>query len=108
MTQEETEVQRIIRNAVDGGEMRKQDKAPKNGEDIKKELPAEADIMGDPEDDGSAVEDDREHCFQEEGFEDTKEMKDNSVRSTYITRQSYTKPEAVGRYVDLPVLKHFV
>jgi hypothetical protein len=108
LTREEAEVKWVIRNAVDKGEMRKQDEAPKDREDIKKELPAEADVTDDPEDDGSAVEDDREHCFQEEGFEDTKEMKDSSLSSTYLTRQSSTKPEAVIRYVDLPVLKLFV
>jgi hypothetical protein len=90
------------RNAVDEGEIRKQDEAPKNGEDIKKELPAEADVNDDLEDNGSTVEDDREHCFQEEGFEDTKEMKGSSLSITYLTSQSSTKPEAVRRYVDLP------
>jgi hypothetical protein len=81
VTREEAEVKWVIRNAVDEGEMGKQDEAPKNGEDIKKELPAEADITDDPEDDGSSVEDDREHFFQEEGFEDTKDMKDSSLRA---------------------------
>jgi hypothetical protein len=80
VTREEAEVKWVIRNAVDDGEMMKQDEAPKNGEDIKKELTSAADITDDTEDmgeegrdDGSFVEDDREHLFQREGFEDTKE-----------------------------------
>ena len=72
VTREEAEVRWVIRNAVDDGEMMKQDEAPKNGEDIKKELTSAADIKDDPEDDGSSVEDDREHFFQGEGFEDTR------------------------------------
>jgi hypothetical protein len=93
---------------VDEGEMRKQDETRKNGEGIKKELLAEADVTDGPEDDGSAVKDDREHCLQEEGCKDIKEMKDSSLNSTYLTRQSSSKPEAVRRYVDLPILKLFV
>ena len=79
----------MIRNAVDDGEMMKQDEAPKNGEDIKKELTSAADITDDPEDmgeegrdDGSFVKDDREHFFQGEGFEDTKEMKEEDIGGT--------------------------
>jgi hypothetical protein len=52
VTQEEAEVKWVIRNAVDEGEMMKQDEAPKNGEDIKKELSSAADITDDPEDMG--------------------------------------------------------
>jgi hypothetical protein len=99
----------VIRNAVDDGEIMKQDEAPKNGKDIKKELTSAADITYDPEDtgeegrdNGSSVEDDKEH------FEDTKEMKDSSSIITYSNRHSSTKTEAVARYVDLPVLNHFV
>jgi hypothetical protein len=58
--------------------------------------------------DSSSVEDDREHFFQGERFQDTKEMKDSSSSITYSNRQSSTKTEAVARYVDLPVLNHFV
>jgi hypothetical protein len=38
----------VIRNAVDDGDMMKQDEAPKNGEDIKKELTSAADIRDAP------------------------------------------------------------
>jgi hypothetical protein len=35
----------------------------RDGEGVKKELLSEADVTDDPEDDGSAVKDDREHCL---------------------------------------------